>query len=310
MTERFVLLANPRAGAGAAARRLPALEGALRKLGAVFDTALTEGPGHARELTREALEGGARGVAVVGGDGTLNEALNGYLDETGAPVAPGAWLAPLPSGTGGDLRRTLGISKDVEAMARQMMAAAPRPIDAGWLTFVGDDGATRARAFANIASFGLGGRVDRAVNDGPKWIGGTPAFLLGTLRAMIGYRRPRVRLTLDDRPPREARILNVAVANGRFFGGGMKIAPDAQLDDGLFDVVGLELSVPRSFALTAAIYRGRHLRHPAAWLERARRIHAEPVDPGEAVLLDVDGEAPGRLPATFELRAGAITLRG
>lgn len=310
MEERFVLVVNPRAGAGAAQRKLPALERSLRRAGARFDVALTQSPRHATTLVGEALRGGAAGVAVVGGDGTLNEAVNGYFDEAGAPIAPEAWVAPLPCGTGGDFRRTLGISKRLEPMVTRMMWSKPRPVDVGRLSFVGDDAKEATRWFVNIASFGLGGRVDRAVNEGPKWMGGTPAFLLGTLKAMVGYENQEVRITLDDGEPKVAQVLNVAVANGRYFGGGMQVAPDAEIDDGLFDVVGLEMDVRRSIALTTEIYRGAHLKREGTWCERARKVYAEPVNPNDSVLLDVDGEAPGALPATFEIVPGALLLRG
>src|SRR5690606_27224092 len=144
--------------------------------------------------------------------GTLSEAVNGFFDDGGAPIAEGAWLGPLPCGTGGDFRRTLGISHGVDAMVTRMLWARPRRVDAGWLTFVYDHGEDDYRAFINIASCGVGGKVDRIVSESPKWMGGTPAFLLGTLRAMVGFENQRVRLALDGRPAREAAILNVAIA--------------------------------------------------------------------------------------------------
>ena len=309
MGDPFVLVVNPRAGAGAAERRLPALRSALEAGGARIEVQTTRGPRDATRIVREVLRAGASGVAVVGGDGTLNEAVNGFFEEDGAAIAPGAWLAPLPCGTGGDFRRTLGIPKDVDGMVEALLHAEPRPVDVGWLTFVDDDGAAQQRAFLNIASFGLGGIVDRRVNDGPKWIGGTPAFLLGTLRAMVGYRNQRVRVTVDDEPPRELAILNLAVANGRYFGGGMHIAPRATIDDGLFDVVALELTAAQSLKNIGAVYGGTHLGRRGVWHTRGARVVAEPIVAGERVLLDVDGEAPGALPATFEVRAGVLSLR-
>lgn len=310
MDDAFLLVVNLRAGAGTAERRLPELRRALEAAGARFDVALTSGPGDATRIVREALVAGTAGVAVVGGDGTLNEAVNGFFHDDGAPVARGAWLGPLPCGTGGDFRRTLGISKRIEPMVTRMCWARPRKVDVGWLTFVDDEGQPRSRAFLNIASFGLSGRVDRVVNESPKWMGGTPAFLVGTLRAMVGYRNQKVRLTLDDDAPQEVEILNLAVANGRYFGGGMKIAPRAEIDDGELDVVTLELTAVQSLRMTTDVYRGRHLGRPGVGYTRARRVRAEPVVPHERVLLDVDGEAPGALPATFEIMPGAILLRG
>ncbi|MFK7985387.1 MAG: diacylglycerol kinase family protein [Sandaracinaceae bacterium] len=305
----FVVVLNPRAGAGAAASRRGALERAFREHGAEFEVRCTEAPRHATSLTREALRAGASGVAVVGGDGTLSEALNGFFEPDGTPIAPKAWLGPLPCGTGGDFRRTLRLSKHVRPMVTHLMWARPRPIDVGWLRYQDHDGNPSERAFLNIASFGLGGLVDQLVNDTPKWMGGRGAFLLGTLRAMARYERQRVRLTLDDEEPEEMSVLNVAVANGRYFGGGMLIAPGAEIDDGRFDVVSLQQSRLAAALGTLDVYRGAHIDRPGVKVARARRVLAEPVDPDERVLLDVDGEAPGSLPATFEIKPGAVLLR-
>jgi YegS/Rv2252/BmrU family lipid kinase len=307
----FVLIVNPKAGAGRAEERIPLLEGALREAGAPYELVLTRHPGDGTTQVRKALTAGYGGVAIVGGDGSLNEAVNGFFDEHGVAIAPDAWLGPLPCGTGGDFRRTLGIGHDVAAMVTRLLWAKPRPIDVGWLTFHGNDGSPTHRAFVNIASFGLGGLVDRLVNDGPKWIGGKPAFLLGTVRAAARYRNRRVRLRLDAGPSTEVDVVNVAVANGQYFGGGMHIAPNATIDDGLFDVVTIEgRPFLQQAMLTPHLYRGAILGQPGVTCTRAKKVVAEAADFRGPILLDVDGEAPGMLPATFEVRPGALRLRG
>ncbi len=305
-----MLLVNPHAGAGQAREQMGPLADALHESGAVFETVQTRGPGDATGLVREALHAGAGGVAVVGGDGTLNEAVNGFFDAEGERIAPDAWLGPLPCGTGGDFRRTVGIHKGPSAMVTRMLWAHPRPIDVGWLTFRDHAGQKARRAFLNVASFGMGGQVDALVNAGPKWIGGTPAFFLASLRAMTRYRNRRVRITVDDGAPRETEVVNVAVANGRFFGGGMQIAPEASIDDGLFDVVGLEgIGRTRQLRLATHLYRGTLLGRQGVTFVRAKRVVAEPADWSGPILLDVDGEQPGALPATFEIAPGALLLR-
>ncbi len=119
-----------------------------------------------------------------------------------------------------------------------------------------------------------------------------------------------MRLVLDGGPAKEGKIYNVAVANGRYFGGGMKVAPDAALDDGWFDVITLgDFGFSDLLLRGLDIYSGKHLRNPKVTVHRARRVEATPVDGAAEVLLDVDGEAPGRLPATFELLAGALQVR-
>ncbi len=313
----FVLVVNPRAGAGRAEARLPALERALRARQLDYAVARTSASGDATRLVREALASGARGIAVVGGDGTLNEAVNGFFEPDGTAIPTDAWLGPLSCGTGGDFRKTLAAANAgtsdaaMEALVDRLVQSRTRAIDTGWLTFVADDGRPAARGFLNIASFGMGGLVDRLVNSTPKWMGGTSAFLVGSLRALRTYRNQRVRIAVDDQAMRETEIMNVAVANGRFFGGGMQIAPRAELDDGFFDVVGLEkLSSSDSLRLTPHIYAGTHLGRRGVTYTRGRVVVAEPVSARDHVLLDVDGEAPGRLPARFEIRPGAVKLRG
>ncbi len=320
-TTSLTLVVNPRAGAGRGAEVLPAVERALRDLGADVRVVATTGPEDATRVVREALARGTDGIAVIGGDGTLSEATNGFF-VNGEPIREGTWLGPVSVGTGGDFRKSLGAGNvgsgglfgggaRVEDVVGRMWRAAVRPIDVGHLRYVASDGSDRERTFLNITSFGIGGLVDRLVNDAPKWMGGGPAFFVGSARALVRYRPQRVRITIDDGAPSEATITNIAVCNGRFFGGGMHVAPDARLDDGLFDVVTMHaVSLARAARLTPRLYRGTHIGRDGVGHTRGRVVSAEPVDPSDHVLLDVDGEAPGRLPARFEVKAGALLLRG
>ncbi len=308
--ETIVLVVNPRAGAGRAKRQLGRLCRALEHHGARVEVRETERPRHATELARDALREGAKGIAVVGGDGTLNEAVNGFFEPDGTVVSPGAWLGPMPCGTGGDFRKTFGFSNEPEAMAERLMKAVPRPLDAGWLDYTDHDGQPAACAFLNIASFGISGHVDRIVNESPKWMGGRLAFFLGSARAMVSYRNQAVRVRVDEGVARETTVFNLAVANGQYFGGGMQIAPKADPCDGWFDVVALERAgALGKIGFSRALYNGTILEQSGVHYERGVKVFAEPVDPGTHVLLDVDGEAPGRLPATFELRSGALQIR-
>src|SRR6185503_2747512 len=274
-----------------------------------FDARFTDAPGSATRLAREALQGGAELVVAMGGDGTINEVVNGFYDGARA-IAPEAAFGVLPAGTGGDFVKTLGTPREVREAAEELKRAAPRAIDLGRLTFTAHDGSTEVRHFINIASFGIGGLVDRYVNDSSKALGGAVSFAMATLRAGLRYKNAEVRIALDGEPPKEGRIYNVAVANGRYFGGGMKVAPNAALDDGLFDVVTLgDFGCGDLLFRGLDIYSGKHLKNPKVTVHRARKIEATPVDGAAEVLLDVDGEAPGRLPATFELLQGALKVR-
>lgn len=306
---RVRVLVNPKAGAGVGLRRLPALLDALDRAGVSADSAQTEAPGDAARIVREAGRDGVDCVAVMGGDGTMNEACQAFLGSDGQALA-GPDLAIVPAGTGGDFRRTFGLGlSDAEAVTR-LVANPPRPVDLGVLRFHDRDGRPALRAFLNIASFGLGGLTDRMVNDGPKWLGGKAAFLLGTLRAMLVYRPQPVRVTVDGRVFLEAPILNVALANGRYFGGGMMVAPDANPMDGKLEVVGFhDMTNTQSLLFTQDIYRGTHIGKNGVAHTRGIEIKAEPLQSTDQVLIDLDGETPGRLPLTATVLPGAVRIR-
>lgn len=282
---------------------------ALTVGGAAPELVYTEGPGDAGRLLREARQAGVDCVVLVGGDGTLNDAVQGYLEADGS-VARGPDLALIPAGTGGDFRRSFGLGDAVEEAAERILNAKPRPLDLGLLSVTSHEGQLIRRAFINITSFGIGGLTDRIVNSSPKWMGGKAAFLLGTLRAMFVYRNAPVRVRVDGKVCLEAPIFNVALANGRYFGGGMLIAPDADPSDGLLDVIALhDLSRVQGVALAQHIYKGSHLGQPGVSVARGKIVEAEPLAAATEVLVDMDGETPGRLPLRAELAPAALRLR-
>jgi diacylglycerol kinase (ATP) len=303
------VILNPTAGSGAAARKKSAITRALTVSGVVPEVVHTEGPGDAGRLVREARRDGVECVVLVGGDGTLNDAVQGFLESNGN-VASGPDLGLIPSGTGGDFRRTFELGDSVDEAAERLLRASPRPLDLGLLSVMGHDGVMVRRAFVNITSFGIGGLTDRIVNSSPKWMGGKAAFFTGTLRAMLVYKNAPVRVRVDGQVWLEAPIFNVALANGRFFGGGMMIAPDADPADGLLEVVALhDQSKLQSALLAQHIYKGTHLGQDGVSVTRGRVVEAEPLASGTEVLVDMDGETPGRLPLRAELSPGALRLR-
>lgn len=307
MNLRVIL--NPTAGSGAAARKKAAIVRALTVGGAAPDVVHTEGPGDAGRLVREARRDGVGCVVLVGGDGTLNDAVQGFLEPDGS-VAVGPEIGLIPSGTGGDFRRTFDIGDSVEEAAERLLSSQPRAVDLGLLSVTTPDGKPARRAFINITSFGIGGLTDRIVNSTPKWMGGKAAFFTGTLRAMLVYRNAPVRVKVDGKVWLEAPIFNVALANGRYFGGGMMIAPDADPSDGLLDVVALhDMSKLQGASLAQHIYKGKHLGREGVKVTRGSVIEAEPLASSTEVLIDMDGETPGRLPLRAELAKGALRLR-
>ncbi len=306
---RTLVVANPRSANGALGRRWGELARIIEARLGPFEHRLTERPADATLQTRRALEGGYEMVVAMGGDGTISEVVDGFFTEAG-PVREGAVLGVLPFGTGGDFRKTIGAPKELPLGAASLRGRRTRRIDVGRLTYLTLENAPVTRHFVNIASFGIGGLVDQLVNASSKALGGRVSFAWATVRAVRRYRPQRVRLRLDDGEAREVLVQSVAVANGRYFGGGMQIAPHALLDDGRFDVVSLPPMGLLDLALRGGrIYRGTHLTLPGVSEERASRVEAVPVDPAEHVLLDVDGEVPGMLPALFENLPGALLLK-
>ena len=305
---RTLVVANPESANRMLGRRWRELSRCIEEHYGCFEHRFTERPGDASALTRRALEEGFEMVVAMGGDGTISEVVDGFFTPEG-PVRPDAVLGVLPFGTGGDFRKTIGAPKRLPEGAASLRGRRTSRIDVGRLTHQSAAG-ERVRHFINIASFGIGGLVDDLVNRSTKAFGGTVSFGLATVRAMTRYRPQRARVRLDGGEPREVLLQNVAVANGQFFGGGMHIAPHALLDDGRFDVVCLP---PMGFADLLLhghrIYSGTHLAMPGVTEERAARVDAEPLPAGERILLDVDGETPGWLPARFELLAGALLLK-
>ena len=305
---KVAIIANPTAGSGAGARLGPAVARALEDRGAKATLHETHAPGDAARLARESRDRGDDSIAVVGGDGTLNEVVQAYVDGTGE-ARGGPALALVPAGTGSDFQKTLGIGSGVEDAIERLLGVKPRPFDLGILRLVSHDGKNVVRAFLNITSFGLGGLTDRIVNAGPKWMGGKTAFYLGALRALLAYRNAPVRVRVDGEIFVEAPIVNVAIANGRYFGGGMLVAPDADPSDGAFDVISMaDMDKVATVALTGHIYRGSHVTRSGVTTTRGAVVEAEALVPNAEVLIDMDGETPGRLPLVARVARGAISI--
>ena len=261
--------------------------------------AFTEAPGHAIELAREAAEQGRELVAALGGDGTVNEVVNGLA----ASGAAGPELAILPFGTGRDTIRTYGIPKQPKRALELLNGGRTRTIDLGRATFRAASG-EGSRWYINIGSCGLTGAVAERAERTSKRLGGTPSFLYATVATFAAWRNVPFRVQVDDAEPVELVANNVICANGREFGGGIKVCPQAEPDDGLLDVLiwgdvgklDLAVNLPR-------LYRGTHLGHAKVSVLRARRVRVEPSRP---LPLELDGELPGMTPATFEVVPAAL----
>lgn len=304
----LVFVINPRSAAGATLRRFERSRKSFERALGALDVRLTEGPRHATDIVRRALREGAGTIVAVGGDGTNNEVVNGFFDDDGAPIKSDAALSLYVSGTGGDFRRTLGLSTEPADALSRLVSRKERTIDVGRVTMRAHDGSTISRMFLNIASFGLSGAVDEVVNRSSKALGAKVSFLVGAVRAFAAYTPQRVRITVGGKTG-EKDILLVAVANGQYFGGGMRIAPAAVLDDETFDVVTVAgISTLRWVTTSPKVYSGAHIGQEGVSVTRSDTLFAEPVDPEVRVLIDLDGEQPGTLPATFEMKKAALRL--
>jgi len=292
---------NPHSANGATRRLFLDAEPLIRSALPAMRYAFTTAPMHAAELAERAALDGADVVVAVGGDGTLNEVVGGLL-ASGRTAETS--LAMLPSGTGGDFRRVAGFPREPEKIARYLAEAERRAIDWGMLEFVDPNGRERQRPFLNIASLGISGVVDKFVNSTSKALGGRVSFLAGTVRGMLSYRNVPIRVTVDGQLFFDGPTNLVAIANGQYFGGGMRVAPDAKLDDGQFDVVVFEdLTKLEFLALASVIYDGRHLGRPKVRVTRGTMVQVEAV--GDA-LIDLDGEQVGRAPVRATMHAGGV----
>jgi diacylglycerol kinase (ATP) len=303
-------IVNPRSGGGKTAQRWPEVERQLREALPEFDSVHTDGPGSATTLARRALAEGVEQIVAVGGDGTVSEVVNGFF-EGERSLAPDAVLALVMLGTGGDFRRSLGFPGTIDAYVRGLLEGPVRPIDVGRLTFVDHQGRTATRYFDNIASFGMSGAVVNAVNRATfsKRFGGKFAFKWASVVTGMRHENQRVRLRVDDHFDQEVVFSTIAVCNGRYFGGGMHVAPKARLDDHVFDAtIWGDFSVWEFLKHNAKLYDGTHVELPKVQQVSGRKFVATPVGEGN-IDLDVDGEAPGRLPATFEVVPGALRVR-
>jgi YegS/Rv2252/BmrU family lipid kinase len=303
---RTLVIVNPRSGGGATKRRWRALEPRVRDALGALEVEHTRGAHDAERLAREAVRAGIERLVIAGGDGTLAEVATGLLR---AQLAEYAELALLPMGTGCDFAASLGVPRESEAALAQLRSGKARRIDAGHASYVGRDGASTDSYFLNVASFGVSGRVVDLAHRGPRFLGGTFAFALATVRALLRYECARVALRVDGELACDEPIALVAAANGRRFGGGMQIAPDARLDDGWLDVVCVaNTTALRLIPKLPKLYRGTHVADPVVRVQRGRRIEADAA-PG-AVPLELDGEPVGSLPARIELLPGALSIVG
>lgn len=307
------VIVNPSAAAGAAEKKIPELRRLLDNYGVSADVVTTRHAEEAILLARQAAADGIEVLGVMGGDGTFNEVAQACLNPFGG-AAFGPSLAFIPAGTGGDLKRNFGLSNDLEVAVRQLVLGERKPMDVGVLTSnatADGNGERVARAFFNVASVGISGLVCDLANGGSKVFGGTLTFLNTSLRATLKYRNVPLRILVDGETVHEGPTYVAAIANGRWFGGGMQIAPRALTNDGLLDVVVLgDYSTLGAIGLARAIYAGTHTSLSKTKVAQGRvvELFADGAIPSHA-LVETDGEVPPvQLPLRIEIIPAAITV--
>jgi len=294
-----VFLVNPASDNGRTGRRWPELAHRAAHAGLDGETLFSERPGHLIDLARTAVDGGAQLVVAVGGDGTLNEVINGVAERD-------VDLATIPLGTGMDFGRAYGIPTRFDDAVSVVLDGATRTIDAGRVRYRTWDGQDAERWFGNVGTVGMSGAVAQRANGMSKVLGGRVTFFYALTRVFLTWQNTDVTVSLDD-VERSGRMHDVIVANGPWHGGGMMLAPDAKPDDGLFDVVLIGDVSKVDFLTTAPkIYKGRHVTHPK--VEILRSAHAT-VDAPERLPIEVEGEQVGTTPAAFEIVRGALRVR-
>ena len=303
MAGDVVFVVNPASANGSTRRRWPEIAHQAAEAGLVGRALLSEGPGQIADLARRACEDGARLVVAVGGDGTVNEAVNGLMR-----VEPErrAELATIPRGTGKDFAHSFGIPTPVEKALGVACDGAVRTVDVGRASFLAWDGTPAEAYFANFAGAGISGAVAARANTSSKALGGKVAFLRATTSVFMRWMNSDYEVEIDGER-RSGRMLEVIAAIGDQLAGGMRLAPEADPADGLFDVVLIGDATKVDFVRTLpGIYRGTYLPHPRAEVVRGRRLEIETATP---LPIALDGEQPGTTPAVFEIVPGALRVR-
>ena len=307
-----LVIVNPKSAAGSTRSRWASNASDLRAHFGAFSVAFTKKPGDGIELAKRGVEAGRKFIIACGGDGTINEVANGIL-QTGEDVE----LGILPSGTGGDFRRTLGLPTSAREAAKSLREGVTKTIDVGKVTFLNHTDEQVSRYFLNVSSFGLSASINERVKSQNlfKWLpgntlGGKSNFAFSTLQEVLDTEFVTVRVKIDDQDEKTLNTINFCVANSRYFGGGMKIAPNAKINDGFLDVINIgDIKTAKILLNAYKLYSGSHLSLAEVKSTLAKRIEVSPVDKNQPIFIETDGELPGKLPAVYEIVPNALRVR-
>ena len=295
------LIVNPEAGAGRTAKKWPQIMGLLKNIGLRFEHDVTEAPRHAIELAKSAAKKGYELVVSVGGDGTINEIVNGLYD---AGNIKDVTLGIISTGTGSDYIRTIGVPRKHREACQRLLNPRKLVVDLGVVEYMNDDQVTE-RLFVNFAGLGFDAEVVKATTQKFKALGAMPSYLLGLLTTLCSYRNREVAVKLDGKAE-DRKICAIVMSNGKYGGGNMSVAPNADPTDGLFDVIIInDISKPDLLWSLPRIYKGTHLTHSKVTAERAREIEITPKYP---MSLQADGELLGETPARFHVLPATLNV--
>jgi diacylglycerol kinase (ATP) len=302
---KIVFIVNPHAGNGSTGSAWPFIESLAKDRIGPFKAYMTTGPEDATALAKNAVAEKVRLLVGVGGDGTLNEVVNGVMMHEDA-IRQDVTLGFIPNGTGCDFVRTVSIPQNIEQAVDLIASGSVCSIDLGVLEFKDHNGRDRCRYFHNIASFGLGGHVARRVNQTTKTLGPFISFMWATLISIFLYGKKRIRISIDKGFEKEMVVWNIAVANGQYHGGGMRVAPNASMCDGLLNITIIgDLTIPEVFLNLSKLYNGRICDIDNVVTMTGKKAAATSDD---RVYIEVDGEQPGLLPAIVKIVPGALKI--
>lgn len=304
---RVTIILNPASAAGRTSARSSVIVEAIKQtLGRECSIHLTRSQNDAPRATAEAIKQGAGLVIAVGGDGTVHEVVNGFFEQ-GRLINPECELGIVASGSGRDIAKNVGLPRSWEEQVQCLADGQTRRVDVGCVTFRDMKGQTGAQYFVNECQVGIGGEVVRRVQQFHKRFGGTLAFASESVRALFQYRSPSLSVQLGEKEMLSGAFLGLVIANGSLMGGGMKLAPHAKLDDGLFDLLAVpDYPLPRRLWSFFKIYRGTHLTVSGM---KYLKTEAVKVTSEEPTLVATDGELLGTTPCDVAMLKSALKVR-
>jgi YegS/Rv2252/BmrU family lipid kinase len=302
---RVMFVVNPQSGGGRTKKQWQKVEFMLRNKNYCFDVQLTEKPMHACQITSDALQNGYYHIIAVGGDGTINEVVNGFFHNKNT-INKEYVLSILPMGTGSDFSRILPVSTSVEYAEKLLTEGKEQLCDVIKADFTNWDGIPETRYFINVADVGVGCETCIKVNNNSKAMGGFLSFLISFIGVIVSFKSPEFIVEVDGEIFYTGKSSLVAINNGKYFGGGVMIAPQAQIDDGLIDVLIMKDASTFDFLMTLpSAYKGNHLNHSKIQLTQGRQVK---LSSSVKVGLEMDGETPGRGDVNFEILPAGIRL--